>query len=100
MHSKAPSHGSIFGIAWNSVLALMVVLLVLIIVVLFIVFTVQSAQGQSYEVIYNFTGGLDGVSPHAGLTIDRTGNLYGTAAQGGTNNDGVVFTQAARINLD
>jgi hypothetical protein len=39
MHRKAQSHNSIFGIGWNSVLALVLVLLVLIVVVLFIVFT-------------------------------------------------------------
>ena len=51
MQRKAQSHNSIFGIAWNSVLALMVVLLVLIAVVLFIVFTAQPAQGQTFKVI-------------------------------------------------
>jgi len=47
MQCKGQSHNSIFGIAWNSVLALMLVLLVLIVVVLFIVLTAQPAQGQT-----------------------------------------------------
>ena len=80
MQRKAQSHNSIFGIAWNSVLALMLVLLVLTVVVLFIVFTAQPAQGQTYKVLYNFTGGKDGANPAAGLTMDKGGNLYGTAS--------------------
>ncbi len=34
-------------------------------------------------VLYSFTGGSDGSLPSAGLTMDATGNLYGTAFQGG-----------------
>jgi hypothetical protein len=36
-------------------------------------------QAQTFQVIHNFTNGLDGGSPYAGLTIDAAGNLYGTA---------------------
>src|SRR5271165_1096627 len=43
----------------------------------------QSAQAQTFNVIHNFTGGQDGANPLAGLTIDRGGNLYGTAYRGG-----------------
>jgi len=60
MHSKAQSHNSVFGIAWNSVLGLMLVLLVLIVVILFIVFTAQPAQGQTFQVIHSFASGADG----------------------------------------
>ena len=52
------------------------------------------AQAQTYKVIYNFTGGQDGASPEAGLTMDRAGNLYGTAYEGGGNNRGTVFKLA------
>lgn len=41
------------------------------------------AQGQTYRVLYSFTGGTDGASPSAGLVRDTAGNLYGTAAAGG-----------------
>jgi uncharacterized repeat protein (TIGR03803 family) len=41
------------------------------------------AQAQTYSVIHNFAGGQDGATPMAGLTFDRAGNLYGTAAYGG-----------------
>jgi|SRR5271166_6786906 len=43
----------------------------------------QSAQAQSYNVIHNFTGALDGAHPQAGLAMDPAGNLYGTAIGGG-----------------
>ena len=42
----------------------------------------QTAQAQSFKVIYNFTGGQDGAGP-GGLTIDKAGNFYGTTAGGG-----------------
>ncbi len=42
------------------------------------------SHAQTFQVIHNFTGGADGAVPVAGLTIDRAGNLYGTATEGGT----------------
>lgn len=55
------------------------------IVTAFALFTAvtQSAQAQTFQVIYNFTGGHDGAGPTDGLTIDAAGNLYGTASAGG-----------------
>ena len=53
-----------------------------------------SAQAQTYAVLYNFTGGQDGAYPEAGLTMDRAGNFYGTAYQGGGSNRGTVFKLA------
>ena len=41
------------------------------------------AQAQTFKVIHNFSGGQDGASPNAGVTLDRAGNLYGTAYGGG-----------------
>jgi len=41
------------------------------------------AQAQTYSVIYNFTGGQDGATPLAGVSLDRAGNLYGTTSGGG-----------------
>ena len=35
------------------------------------------------KIIYKFTGGSDGAQPWAGLIVDKSGNLYGTAAGGG-----------------
>jgi uncharacterized repeat protein (TIGR03803 family) len=48
----------------------------------------QSAEAQTYTVLYNFVSGRSGY-PQAGLTIDRAGNLYGTCYDGGSN--GTVF---------
>lgn len=49
------------------------------------------AQGQSFSVIYSFTGSNDGANPLAGFIIDRLGNLYGTTNSGGNFGAGVVF---------
>jgi uncharacterized repeat protein (TIGR03803 family) len=43
----------------------------------------QSAYAQTFNVLHNFTGGADGASPYVGVTMDSSGNLYGTAALGG-----------------
>jgi uncharacterized repeat protein (TIGR03803 family) len=42
-------------------------------------------------VLYRFTGGTDGANPFGAVIRDKRGNLYGTASQGGTDNDGTVF---------
>jgi hypothetical protein len=47
----------------------------------------HSAQAQTLNVLHNFTGGSGGSNPMAGLTMDRSGNLYGTTAGG----SGTVF---------
>lgn len=48
-------------------------------------------QAQTLSAIYHFTGGLDGAYPGAGVTIDRGGNLYGTAASDGAYFCGTAF---------
>jgi uncharacterized repeat protein (TIGR03803 family) len=40
-------------------------------------------QSQTFTVLHNFTGGADGSTPEAGVTMDASGNLYGTAGAGG-----------------
>jgi uncharacterized repeat protein (TIGR03803 family) len=67
----------------SAALAIMVMLLFLLFVLLFITLTAQPAQAQTYNVIYNFTGGLDGGQPYAGLTMDAAGSFYGTTINGG-----------------
>ncbi len=37
------------------------------------------AQAQTYAVLHSFVGTSDGANPYAGVTIDRAGNLFGTA---------------------
>lgn len=46
-----------------------------------VVFKLDSSGKET--VIHNFTGGTDGAFPSGGLTMDKVGNLYGTASQGG-----------------
>jgi uncharacterized repeat protein (TIGR03803 family) len=41
--------------------------------------------GWTQQVLYSFTGGIDGGTPVAGLTLDAMGSLYGTTASGGEN---------------
>ena len=52
----------------------------------------------TFNLLHNFTGGSDGREPDAGLTMDRGGNLYGTAFEGGngcgTLGCGTVFKLA------
>ena len=49
-----------------------------------------SNGGWSYDNLYSFTGGSDGGSPYSTVIMDASGNLYGTAATGGSDN-GVVW---------
>ena len=42
-----------------------------------------AAGAQTFSVLHDFTNGLDGGEPQAGLSMDRAGNFYGTASTGG-----------------
>jgi len=42
-----------------------------------------SAAAQTLTILHNFTGGGDGARPEYGVVIDRGGNLYGAATEGG-----------------
>jgi uncharacterized repeat protein (TIGR03803 family) len=53
--------------------------------------TVQSAQAQTFTVLYNFSGSVDGGNPYGGLIRDTAGDLYCTAANGGSSSKGVVY---------
>jgi uncharacterized repeat protein (TIGR03803 family) len=56
------------------------------------------------SVLHRFTGGKDGSAPYAGLTLDQTGNLFGTTYAGGILSDcspygcGVVFKLTPNAN--
>jgi len=60
-----------------------------LLILLILLATAIAAQAQTFQVLHTFTGG-DGVGPDAGLTMDRSGRLYGTV-NGGTGNFGSVF---------
>jgi uncharacterized repeat protein (TIGR03803 family) len=51
----------------------------------------QSNGSWKETVIHTFGSGSDGAQPFSGLIFDAEGNLYGTTAAGGTENDGTVF---------
>jgi uncharacterized repeat protein (TIGR03803 family) len=59
-------------------------------------FKITSAGAES--VLYSFcqqTNCTDGARPAGALTLDASGNLYGTTILGGTNNAGVLFKVTA-----
>ena len=61
------------------------------------VFKVSYSNGHWKEtVIYSFGGGADGIEPWGGLTLDKTGHIYGTTMNGGINGYGTVF----KLNAD
>ena len=72
----------------HTALVILLMLLFLIFLLMFLTFTAQPAQGQTYQVLCNFTGGIDGSGVFDSVTIDRAGNLYGTAQYGGYRGGG------------
>ncbi|HEY2476342.1 MAG TPA: choice-of-anchor tandem repeat GloVer-containing protein [Candidatus Cybelea sp.] len=56
------------------------------------VYELSHSHGKWIErILYSFSGGSDGANPNGALTLDRSGNLYGTAEDGGQSGHGVVF---------
>src|ERR1700692_1023914 len=53
--------------------------------------TTQSAQAQTFTLLYSFPGGAVGGDPYAGLVQGTDGNLYGTTQFYGTSTEGTVF---------
>ena len=57
-------------------------------------FQLSPANGSWTEnILYSFTGKGDGANPSAGVILDSTGNLYGTATEGGFGS-GTVYQLA------
>jgi uncharacterized repeat protein (TIGR03803 family) len=51
----------------------------------------QSGDTWTYNSLYVFTGGSDGLYSISNLVADSKGNLYGVTLEGGANGDGVAF---------
>lgn len=51
----------------------------------------SAGSSWTYDQLYTFTGGNDGLFSFSNLVFDQQGNLYGTTKNGGTNGYGVVF---------
>jgi uncharacterized repeat protein (TIGR03803 family) len=57
-----------------------------------IVFELTQTGGVwSEAILHCFIGGSDGSYPRGGATLDKNGDLYGTTANGGTDNLGTVW---------
>jgi uncharacterized repeat protein (TIGR03803 family) len=54
-----------------------------------IVYKVEPAYG--YRPFYTFTPGPGGYVPNGNVVLDAAGNVYGTTAEGGIDNQGVIF---------
>jgi hypothetical protein len=50
-----------------------------------------SGGGWTYSALHTFSGGSGGSAPLAGVTLSSTGDLFGTASGGGTDDRGLVF---------
>ena len=88
MQSKSQSRNLLRRISRAAVAGLAILVVVMIV-------SAPYALAQTYSVLHNFTGGLDGKNPYAGLTMDAAGNLYGTTCGAnciaGASNAGTVF---------
>ncbi|MGA2905233.1 MAG: choice-of-anchor tandem repeat GloVer-containing protein [Candidatus Korobacteraceae bacterium] len=88
MQSKSQSRNLLRRISRAAVAGLAIVVVVMVV-------SAPCAQAQTYSVLHNFTGGVDGRNPSAGLTMDAAGNLYGTTCGAnciaGASNAGTVF---------
>ncbi|HLY06825.1 MAG TPA: choice-of-anchor tandem repeat GloVer-containing protein [Rhizomicrobium sp.] len=56
------------------------------------VFSLRNSSGVwSEATVYNFKGRPDGIGPYSQVTVDESGNLYGTTLDGGTYGYGTIW---------
>jgi uncharacterized repeat protein (TIGR03803 family) len=55
------------------------------------------ATAQTVTTIHDFGSGQDGDNPQSGVIFDSKGNLFGTAALGGSNGDGTAYELAPPV---
>ena len=58
---------------------------------------VKQGAKWSEKVLYSFASGTDGATPVGGVTLDASGNLYGTTSANGAYGFGTVFQLAAGV---
>lgn len=56
-----------------------------------VVLKLTQSQGTWASTVLHTFEFTDGASPFAGVTLDANGNIYGTAALGGSDSQGVIF---------
>ena len=81
MAGQGQSAASIFNINLRTAAVVLVFVFLLFATT---IIAVPAAQAQNFIVLHPFSGNADGSYPRTGLTMDRAGNLYGTAVGGGT----------------
>jgi uncharacterized repeat protein (TIGR03803 family) len=56
------------------------------------IFKLTASNGSFiFTDLHDFAGGNDGASPYGSVAVDKNGNVFGTAAVGGSQNQGLVF---------
>ena len=58
----------------------------------------RTQSGWLQNTLYSFQNRIDGANPEGTLTLDPTGNLYGTTASNGPGGGGTVFTLTRQLN--
>jgi len=62
-----------------------------VLAILLAIIAIPPAYAQTFTLLHEFRGGLDGVVPSGGVILDATGNLYGVTQTGGGFDYGVVY---------
>jgi uncharacterized repeat protein (TIGR03803 family) len=60
-------------------------------IALIVLFAGLCASAQTVSTIHDFGSGPDGDNPQSGVIFDRNGNLFGTAALGGSKGNGAAY---------
>lgn len=93
MSNHTESRDMVSGRRWHLARSIRSAALVLLALIAIVTAMGPTALGQTFTVIHNFTGGVDGANPSAGVTIDANNNIYGTTfAGGGVGRFGTVFS--------
>jgi len=82
----------VFRIRWQGELSLITIGMALLLGDVASLSAQQPLTPQAFTVLHSFSGPTgDGRNPVTSLTLDSSGNLYGTTLIGGTANGGTVF---------